>query len=100
LSLKNLSDKAGVTLDNVNNVIDNNSPEFKKTFAEIQKLTSRVDSLVSGVNIIASDIYNKKSGLGKFIYDDKFFDNLNNTLLEIEKLSKKIREEGVKINLF
>ena len=99
-SIRNLTDKAGKTLDNVNGILDENSPEFKKTFAQIQTLTAKVDSLVSSVNIITSDIALRKSGLGKFIYDDKFFDNLNSTLLEIEKLSKKIREEGVKINLF
>ena len=99
-SLKNLTDKAGKTLDNVNGILDENSPEFKKTFLQIQNLTTKVDSLVSSINVITSDILMRKSGLGKFIYDDKFFDNLNNTLLEIEKLSKKIREEGIKINLF
>jgi hypothetical protein len=34
------------------------------------------------------------------MHDDRFFDNLNKTLEEIQTLSKKIRKDGVKINLF
>jgi|WetSurMetagenome_2_1015567.scaffolds.fasta_scaffold04319_5 phospholipid/cholesterol/gamma-HCH transport system substrate-binding protein len=100
VSLRNLTDKAGNTLDNVSGLINDNSPEFKKTFSQIQTLTAKVDSLVSSINVITSDIQLRKSGLGKFIYDDEFFKNMNNTLLEIEKLSQKIRQEGIKINLF
>jgi ABC-type transporter Mla subunit MlaD len=99
-SLRNLTDKAGNTLDNVNNLIDQNSPEFKKTFKEIQILTAKVDSLVVNVNTIATDITNKKSGLGKLMYNEKFFEDLNKTLLEIEQLTKEIREKGIKIKIF
>ena len=100
ISLKTLTDKAGMTLDNVNGLLDQTSPEIKKSFEQIQTLTAKVDSLVTSVNIITNDIVMKKSGLGKFINDDKFYDNLNKTLEEIEKLTKKIRQEGIKINLF
>jgi phospholipid/cholesterol/gamma-HCH transport system substrate-binding protein len=100
VSLKSITDKAGTALDNVNSLIDENSPEFKKTFQQIQVLTAKVDSLVTSINVITTDIQMRKSGIGKFIYDDKFFDNLNNTLEEIEKLTKKIRQDGLKINLF
>ncbi len=99
-TLKTLTDKAGITLDNVNGVLEQTTPEVKKSFEQIQILTAKVDSLVTSVNIITNDIVMKKSGLGKFINDDKFYDNLNKTLEEIEKLTKKIRQEGIKINLF
>jgi SMC interacting uncharacterized protein involved in chromosome segregation len=95
-----LTEKAGMTLDNVNGLLDQTSPEIKKSFEQIQILTAKVDSLVTSVNIITNDIVMKKSALGKFINDDKFYDNLNKTLEEIEKLTKKIRQEGIKINLF
>jgi phospholipid/cholesterol/gamma-HCH transport system substrate-binding protein len=100
VSLKSITDKAGTALDNVNSLIDENSPEFKKTFQQIQVLTAKVDSLVTSINVITTDIQMRRSGIGKFIYDDKFFDNLNKTLEEIEKLTKKIRQDGLKINLF
>jgi phospholipid/cholesterol/gamma-HCH transport system substrate-binding protein len=99
-NIKGLTDKADRTMSSVNSMIDENSPEMKKTFKDIQTLTTRFDSLVVNLNLIISDIQSQKSGVGKFIYDDKFFNNLNRTIEELEKLTKSIREDGVKINLF
>jgi len=84
----------------VNTVFDETTPEFKKTFDEIQVLTGRVDSLIVNLNEMVSDLRNPEYGAGKFIYDDTLYKNINETLRQIEMLSKKIREDGVKINLF
>ncbi len=107
VSLKNITDKTSgtidkvnTTLDNVNNILDENKPSVDTTIRNIKNLTDKIDGLVNNLNVIVSDIQDKNKGVGKFIYDDKLFNNLNNVLLEIEKLTKKIREEGVKINLF
>lgn len=93
-------DKVGNTVDNVNNLVDETKPDFKSTLKDIKLLTEKVNLLVGNLNQISEDIQNKNSTVGKFIYDEKFYNNLNNTLLEIEKLTKKIREDGVKIDLF
>jgi phospholipid/cholesterol/gamma-HCH transport system substrate-binding protein len=98
--INNISSKLGKTVDNVDLAIGDNSREMKNTLSEIQNLTSTVDTLVYNLNIVVTDISNKDKGIGKFISDDKFFDNINSTLTEIEKLTKKIRKDGVKINLF
>lgn len=100
VSLNNLQGKVGTTIDNVNTLIDESSPEFKQTFENIETLTSKVDSLINNLNVIVSDVKDQKSGMGKFIYDEKFYNNINKTLLEIEMLTKKIRTDGVKINIF
>lgn len=100
VNLNRLTDKVGYTIDNVNTVFDETTPEFKKTFQEIQVLTNRVDSLIVNLNSVIVDIKNPNYGAGKFIYDDSMYENINATLKEIEKLTKKIREDGVKINLF
>ncbi|HEX2788292.1 MAG TPA: MlaD family protein [Ignavibacteria bacterium] len=100
VSLSNLQGKVGNTIDNVNTLIDESSPEFKQTFQNIETLTAKVDSLINNLNVIVTDVKDQKSGMGKFIYDEKFYDNINKTLLEIEKLTRKIRTDGVKINLF
>lgn len=100
VSLNNLQGKVGTTIDNVNTLIDESSPEFKQTFENIETLTSKVDSLINNLNVIVTDVKDQKSGMGKFIYDEKFYNNINKTLLEIEMLTKKIRTDGVKINIF
>ena len=98
--INGLTSKLGNTVDNVDIIIGDNSKELKNTLLEIQNLTSTVDTLVSNLNIVVTDLSNKDKGFGKFITDDKFFNNVNKSLEEIEKLTKKIRKDGVKINIF
>lgn len=98
--INNITSKLSRTADNVDVMIGDNGKELKSTLSNIQSLTMTVDTLVSNLNIVVTDISNKDRGLGKFISDDKFFDNINKTLTEIELLTKKIRKDGVKINLF
>jgi phospholipid/cholesterol/gamma-HCH transport system substrate-binding protein len=99
-NVNSLSESADKTMKSVNNLIDDSSPDIKNTFKDVQALTTKFDSLVTNLNYIVSDIHQQKSGVGKFLYDDKFFNNLNKLIEEVEKLSTKIRKDGVKINLF
>lgn len=99
-SFKDITGKVGKTVDNVNDILDENGPQVKSTFKDIQTLTTRIDTLISSINTIVGDIQMQKGSVGKFMYDDKVYENLNKSLLEIEKLSKKIRKDGIKINLF
>jgi ABC-type transporter Mla subunit MlaD len=99
-NVNSLSESADKTMKSVNNLIDDSSPELKNTFKDVQVLTTKFDSLVTNLNYIVSDIHQQKSGVGKFLYDDKFFNNLNNLVEELEKLSMKIRKDGVKLDLF
>ncbi len=98
--INRLTDKAGNTFENINGVVNENGKELKSTLYEIQLLTGSVDTLSYNLNSVVSDIQNKKNGIGKFLNDDKFFNHIDSTLIEIEKLTKKIRKDGVKINLF
>ena len=99
-NVNNLSESADKTLKNVNTLLDDTTPEIKGTFRDVQSLTVKFDSLVSNLNLIISDIQTQKSGVGRFLYDDKFFDNLNKLIEEVRKLTVKIKDDGVKINLF
>lgn len=98
--INNLTGKLNKTVDNVDMAIGTNSEDLRNTLLEIQSLTSQVDTLVSNLNIAAENINNKEKGIGKFLTEDKFYDNINKTLSEIEKLSKNIRTNGVKLNIF
>lgn len=100
ITLKELTHKIGNTVDNVNVMVGETSPNIQNTFRDIQSLTTRVDTLVGNLNLIVTDIQTQKNGVGKFLYDDKFFESLNSTLKEIQTLSKKIRKEGIKIDIF
>ncbi|MBS1552274.1 MAG: MCE family protein [Bacteroidetes bacterium] len=98
--ISGLTSRLGKTVDNVDIVIGDNSKELKNTLTEIQTLTTSVDTLVANLNLVVLDINNKNKGIGKFISDDKFFEKINTTLSEIEKLTRNIRTKGVKLNIF
>ena len=100
VSFKEITGKVGKSIDNVNGILDENGPQVKSTFKDIQILTSKVDTLITSINSVVNDLQNQKGSMGKFMYDDKFYENLNKSLQEIEKLTKKIRKDGIKINLF
>ncbi|MEO8665842.1 MAG: MlaD family protein [Ignavibacteria bacterium] len=95
-----LTDQAGNTFQNIDVMVGENGKELKNTLREIQSLTNTVDTLAFNLGIVVNDVKDKKQGIGKFLNDDKFFDNMNKTLLEIEKLTKNIRTKGIKLNLF
>lgn len=98
--INNLTSKAGNTLENIDVTIGDNGEALKNTLREIQVLTNTIDTLALNLNYVVTDINNKEKGIGKFLTDDEFFNNLNATLAEIEKLSKNIRKNGVKLNIF
>ncbi|MBM4159261.1 MAG: MCE family protein [Ignavibacteria bacterium] len=100
ISLKQITANVDRTVTDFDDAVKENNPEIKKTLVEMQNLTLKVDSLIGGIGIIVNDIHEQKSGLGKFIYDEKFFKQINTSLEEIEKLTKKIREDGIRIKLF
>ncbi|MGB3018844.1 MAG: MlaD family protein [Ignavibacteria bacterium] len=95
-----LTNKADVTMNNLDLAIGENSTGLKNTISEIQNLTIAVDTLVGNLNNVVTDLKSQNSSVGKLIYDDAFYNNMNKTLSEIEKLTKSIRKGGVKINLF
>jgi phospholipid/cholesterol/gamma-HCH transport system substrate-binding protein len=99
-SLRGITSRVDNTLINVDSVISKNSGELNGTIRNIRAITDKVDSLVANLGLLVSDTQQQKNGIGKFIYDDKFYQNINNTVKELEALMKKIRKDGVKINLF
>ena len=99
-SLTSITSKVERTVSNVSDLVDETSPEFKKTFTEIQNMTVSIDSLIANLNGLVTDVKTEDGTANQLIYDDKLYKNINKTLQEIEKLSEQIRKKGVKIDLF
>ncbi|MBS1515455.1 MAG: MCE family protein [Bacteroidetes bacterium] len=99
-SLKGITSKVNNTIGNVDSLITTNSGELNGTIRNIRSITEKVDSLVANLGLLVSDTQQQKNGIGKFIYDDKFFENINATVKELDALMKKIRKDGLKLNLF
>ena len=95
-----ITSKVDKTVTNVSELVDETSPEFKRTFVEIQNMTGKIDSLIGNLNGLVTDVKTKDGTANQIIYDDQLYKNINKTLEEIKKLSEQIRKTGVKIDLF
>ncbi|MEZ4824094.1 MAG: hypothetical protein R2942_17480 [Ignavibacteria bacterium] len=91
--LNRITSKLENTVGNVDNVVIENGNELKSTLRDIQTLTTSVDTLVGNLNVVVGQFQNKDKGIGKFLSDDEFFNNMNETLVQIEKLSKNIQKK-------
>jgi phospholipid/cholesterol/gamma-HCH transport system substrate-binding protein len=99
-SLRNLTSRLNSIAENFDNTIVETKPELKGTINDIRDLTSRVDSLASNLNQFVLSTKDTNSTVGKLMNNDDFYENLNKTVLSINKLVKKIEKDGVRLRLF
>jgi phospholipid/cholesterol/gamma-HCH transport system substrate-binding protein len=87
-SLTSITSKVERTVSNVSDLVDETSPEFKKTFTEIQSMTVRIDSLIANLNGLVTDVKTEDGTANQLIYDDKLYKNINKTLQEIQEVEE------------
>jgi phospholipid/cholesterol/gamma-HCH transport system substrate-binding protein len=99
-SLRSLTTRLNSIADNFDSTIVETKPELKNTISDIRDLTARVDSLTENLNELVQNAKDTNSTVGKLITNDEFYNNLNKTVLSINKLVKKIETEGIRLRLF
>lgn len=87
-------------VDKVGNTVDDTRPELKSTFADIKTLTSKMDTLTDNLNMLILSAKDSNSTVGKLMTQDEMYDNLNKTIISINKLVKQIKKDGIKFKLF
>ena len=100
VSLRNLTTRLNSIADNFDSTIVETRPELKNTIGDIRDLTAKVDSLTENLNGLIQNAKDTNSTVGKLITNDEFYNNLNKTVLSINKLVKKIETEGIRLKLF
>jgi phospholipid/cholesterol/gamma-HCH transport system substrate-binding protein len=99
-NLKSLTAQLNRLADNVDNTLTDTKPELKETLGDIKNLTNRLDSLTMNLNQFVTDTRDTNSTVGKFMTDDEFYNNLNKTVISIDKLIKEIKNKGIKLRIF
>ena len=88
--------------ENVNNFLDENKTSLKSSVEELHKVLTQTDSLLISVNTFSGEIKNKKNNIGKILYDDKLYDNLSQSLTQLNELTKilieQLKGKGVNVN--
>jgi phospholipid/cholesterol/gamma-HCH transport system substrate-binding protein len=99
-SLRSLTTRLNSIANNFDETLVETKPELKNTISDIRLLTGRVDSLTLNLNQFVLNAKDSNSTVGKLLTDDDFYNNLNKTVLSINKLVKKIEKDGVRLRLF
>jgi phospholipid/cholesterol/gamma-HCH transport system substrate-binding protein len=99
-NLSVLTSKLNSLADNLENTVTDTKPDLKETITNVRSLTIKLDSLTDNFNQLVSNTKDTNSTIGKLLTDDEFYVNLNNTVVNIDKLIKQIKKEGLKLKIF
>ena len=86
--------------ENIDNTVTDTKPELRETIEDIRNLTARVDTLAINLNSFVVNANDTNSTIGKLTNEDEIYNNLNNTILSINKLIRKIEKDGIRLKLF
>jgi len=95
-----LTGKLHSIADNLDQTITETKPELKETIGDIRDLASRMDTLAMNFNQIALNAQDSTNSVGKLLSGDEFYQNLNKTVININKLVQKINKKGIRLRLF
>ncbi|MCX7878575.1 MAG: MlaD family protein [Ignavibacteria bacterium] len=99
-NLNNLTYKLSHIASNVDNTVSDTRPELRQTMEDIRLLTSRLDSLALNLNSFVNGTLDSNSTVKRLLTEDDIYENLNKTLININKLVRKIEKDGVRLRLF
>jgi len=86
----------------VSDIIDNmktlsgSAPEFKKTIENLKDITDSFDKSSKEINKMISSVEEKNNTLGKLIYEDSLYVNINGVALDLRSLIQDIKDNPTK----
>ncbi len=82
--------------------IKDNKENFNHTFSEIKNVVSKTDTLLTFINSVSRETKEKKNNLGKMLYDEKFYNKLNEAVTQLNDLTKllyqQMQNDGIKVD--
>jgi len=99
-NLNNLTLKLSGIATNVDNTVSQTGSELNQTVKDIRELTGRVDSLAVNLNRLFTGVSDSGSTVGRLLTEDDIYENVNRTLISINKLVRKIEKDGIRLRLF
>jgi len=83
-------------------LLKENRSNIKESLKNLNILSQRADTLFSLSNSFITEIKRKKNNLGKLIYNDSFYNNLDSTLTRLNELTKiliiQLKGDGVNVD--
>ena len=92
-SIKQLTQNTVKLTENANDFLNNNKTSLKSSVEKLGIVLSKTDSLLTNMNKISGEINNKQNNIGKILYDEKLYDNLSQSLTQLNELTKILIEQ-------
>ena len=92
-SISNFLTSSNELVENSNQFIIDNKSDVKSTIQNLNGLMSNTDSLVTQLSSFMSDIDNKQNNIGKLVHDEKIVHDLQETLTQLNELTRLILEQ-------
>ncbi len=74
-------------------LISTNKNDITSTITEAKNVLQKTDSLVTKLNNFTDEIKSKNNNIGKIVYDDKLYDDLNKSIKQVNELTKILIEQ-------
>lgn len=91
-----------VVTSKVNILLDENSSTIKLTLQETEKLVTKMSDVSSKLDSFLEQTQNQKNNLGKLIYDEKVYKELENSLKRLNEITEILLEQmktgGIKVD--
>lgn len=101
----NIKKIASNTVDLTNEAKDfigKNKDGIQRSVNELQNLLMKTDTLLTNANNFATEIKARQNNIGKILYDEEMYNNLNNSIKKLSELSNillnQLKKEGVKVD--
>lgn len=101
-SLKQLTKNTVVLTEEAKLFIESNRESLNKSVEELQTVLENSNSLITKLNKFTDEMEAKRNNLGKIIYDEKIYENLSQSLAQLNELTKlmldQLKKDGLKVN--
>ncbi len=101
-NLKRLTENSVDLTNQAKEFIAQNKNSITSSITEAEGILKRTDTLVTKLNNFTDEIKSKNNNLGKIMYDDKLYDNLTQSIKQVNELTKilleQLQNKGVKVD--
>jgi phospholipid/cholesterol/gamma-HCH transport system substrate-binding protein len=101
-SLKQLTSNSAELTEEAKKFLETNKEKMNASIDELQSVLKNTDNLIVKLNQFTDEMNAKQNNLGKIIYDEKIYEDLTQSLKQLNELTKlmlqQLKEDGLKID--
>jgi phospholipid/cholesterol/gamma-HCH transport system substrate-binding protein len=101
-SLKQLTSNTAELTEEAKKFLETNKEKMNSSIDELRSVLKNTDSLIVNLNKFTDEMNAKQNNLGKIIYDEKIYEDLAQSLKQLNELTKlmlqQLKEDGLKID--